>query len=188
VPVTSGDSNGPGMGEEHDVPKTLPSIPDFLSHRPVDHRGYPYLFMLGEEQFKGLLMDRVYRCATERLCGICGEKMGYWVTFVGGPMSCANRTFSDPPFHPECAEFAFDICPYLLMGGWDRSKARHMEGLDKADPMGFNIKPDKMGIYTTRQFRWETLRSGFILFNPAPAKRIEWREATHVPTRISGTS
>jgi hypothetical protein len=49
------------------------------------------------------------------LCPICGERLGRWQWFVGGPGSAfdPNGWYIDLPMHHECVTFALQYCPYL---------------------------------------------------------------------------
>jgi hypothetical protein len=55
----------------------------------------------------------------ERLCGICGQRLGAYLCFVGGPGSAFHPAgkYFDGPVHRDCAEFALRVCPYLAMAG-----------------------------------------------------------------------
>jgi hypothetical protein len=156
---------------------TVP-MPENVAKRPRDSRGYPYLFMLGEEQFRGILPARMAACIRGKLCGICGQPLGYWIAFCGGPQSCENRAFTDPPFHPECAEYAYQVCPYILTGSYDRSTRPDAVAAAQIDPVGTLAAVERMGIYITRSYRALGLSSGAIIFEPAPAKSITYKEMT----------
>jgi len=154
-------------------------MPERIAARPRDPRGYPYLYMLGEEQFISITPERLVNCIQRRLCGICGCRLDYWIAFVGGPRSIENRTFTDPPFHRECVDYAASVCPYLLLGSYDRSKLRRAQEAQLADPTGYLGRVDQMGVYVTRDYRIEQLQSGVLIFHPAPAKSITWIDTDH---------
>lgn len=104
--------------ETQPVPDWVTSLPERLRDRPLDHRRkVPVPWMNenpdGTPNFV-LINDRiVMECAEKHLCGICGKPLGYWIAFVGGPLSFANRAYTDPPFHRECAEAAMTLCPHI---------------------------------------------------------------------------
>lgn len=163
-------------------------VPERLARRPRDARGYPVLFTShvredGTPDFRVSDPDRVLEAAQRRLCGVCGERLGYWIVFLSGPQGCANRCFADPPMHPECAEFSVAVCPYLATRA-ERSAAmqrEHGAGFQAMDPTAVRDKPTKLGLFTTRDYT--TIPNGdFFLFRAATAKSIEWRElATKEP-------
>lgn len=165
-------------------------MPPAIAARPRDHRGYPILFMLTDDDFdparprddagrpqgyswQEVSPDRLHHCFVEGRCGICGGERGYWLAFVGGPLSIENRVFSDPPFHPECVEYARQVCPFLL-NAWDRSHIRAASVLAEQDPDGTLAKPVRQGMLVTRKYSLFRGDGGAVLIRTAPAKRIEW--------------
>src|SRR5262245_29739468 len=96
----------------------LPPLPKRMLHLPLDPRGYPIPWFVGE------LRDgtRDFRIADQRkralghknrLCWLCGGKLGSFMAFVIGPMCVVNRNTSEPGSHLECARFAAIACPHL---------------------------------------------------------------------------
>lgn len=98
----------------HDHPKI--EIPDFLSHLPV-YAGYPIPFTTfvneGKPDFRVTDMQRWEECVRDKVCGICGKKLGEFCYFIGGPQTEEYRMFFDPPMHKPCAEFSSKMCPFL---------------------------------------------------------------------------
>lgn len=91
-------------------------IPDFLSHLSV-YGGLPVPFSQawvdGKPDFRATDPEKVIQCVTRKLCAICGKRLGEYAYFIGGPLSEANRLFSDPAMHQQCAEFASKACPFV---------------------------------------------------------------------------
>jgi hypothetical protein len=55
--------------------------------------------------------DRIIR---HRLCGLCGEPLGSWITFLGDEHSLEPEGFFiDPPMHEKCSEAAILLCPFI---------------------------------------------------------------------------
>jgi len=69
----------------------------------------------------------------QELCPICGERLGKWRWFVGGPGSAFHEHgwFIDLPGHVECIEFSLAACPYLASPNY----LRHLDHLPHADRM-----------------------------------------------------
>lgn len=93
--------------------------PDAVVALLRDKRGYPipyttYVDRDGVPDFRVLDAERRFDCYKERLCGVCGTVMGYWIIFIGGPACEKSRCFLDPPMHPDCADFALSVCPHLI--------------------------------------------------------------------------
>lgn len=70
----------------------------------------------GKPDFTVMDMTFMKSAITARRCGICGEPLGRYASFVGGPLSQLSGQYSEPPFHKDCAEFALQICPFILTG------------------------------------------------------------------------
>jgi|SRR5580765_70481 len=92
-------------------------IPKFLEHMPV-YQGLPVphtvMWVDGKPDFRVIDHSRVQDCVMNRLCAICGRKMGEYLWFVGGPKSLEESSlFVDPPQHEKCARFALEVCPFL---------------------------------------------------------------------------
>lgn len=159
-------------------------IPDRLAHLERDERGFPIFWAAtnpdvpGDYSFRGIYAKRAFQSANDGLCQLCGTELAYWICFAGGPMSISNRVFSEPPMHRDCLEYAFAVCPFLLRGGWDRTKQKDLAAaVAIADPNGTLDKPDRWGIYVTRSYQFRVER-GSILFRVAPAKQIIWKNVT----------
>lgn len=105
------------------------------------------------------------RCAKERLCAVCGGKLGYWLCFVGGPRAAASRSYSDGPMHEECADAAMLVCPFIFKPKTNRASEKRVPGLK---PDGYVPgKPDTWVMFVTRNYTYARH-----VFTPAPAKRL----------------
>lgn len=97
------------------------TVPDRIARLPRDPRGYPIPWNVlrtgdGATAFFTVNDDRkTWRALREGLCPICGEHLGRWLWFVGGPRSAFDPggCYVDLPGHRECMEFALQTCPYL---------------------------------------------------------------------------
>lgn len=87
---------------------------------PKDRRGYPVPFIILRDKndvphFQINDGKLVQKCIQQKLCAICGQKLGtdMWVT--GGPLSAfhPNGRYFDTPVHGECGRYAMQVCPYL---------------------------------------------------------------------------
>lgn len=101
---------------------------------PKDKRGYPIPWNVlrgidGEPIFT-VNDDRKHMEAILRaLCPICGDRLGQWKWFVGGPRSAfdPHGWYIDLPGHHECMTFALQTCPYL-------AAPKYLGRIDVADP------------------------------------------------------
>ncbi len=169
-----------------DVPK-----PPQIAALPTDPRGYPVFFTIQPPagaalDFRVLNLTNHRRCAKERLCGICGQRLGYWLWFIGGPMCLQNRVFGDAPMHRECAEYALDVCPFLSHS----TMQYKLESSDKVadtetDQNVITARPDRILLYQTRQYTLTPAPGGKPVFRVAPPTALEWRTADGKPLGLA---
>lgn len=97
-------------------------VPRRMQTLGVDPRGYPipWNVMRGLDG-AGLFTvndDRKHlRAIAQGLCPICGERLGQWKWFVGGPLSAfdPHGWYLDLPGHRDCMEYTLQVCPYLAL-------------------------------------------------------------------------
>src|SRR5258708_29133017 len=74
-------------------------IPKFLAHLKT-YGGYPVpftqLWALGKPDFRAVDMEHCARCLRDKLCAICGRRLGEYCYFIGGPLSKKKPLFLDP--------------------------------------------------------------------------------------------
>jgi hypothetical protein len=96
----------------------LATLPAHMRQLPVDERGYvvPWFvaWVNGKPEFRAADKSKFVRAIKEKLCWVCGSRLGVNLTFVAGPMCGINRTTSEPPCHRECAIWSAENCPFLL--------------------------------------------------------------------------
>lgn len=101
-------------------------IPARMARLPIDQRGFPVPFFVawvkdghpaapGEGTPDHRIMDtRKFPAAIrEKLCWVCGERLGTYYTSAIGPMCAINRTISEPPSHLECCRYSMQTCPFV---------------------------------------------------------------------------
>jgi hypothetical protein len=110
------------------------ALPPRIARLPQDARGYPIPWNVlrgvdGAPIFTVNDDEKHLRALYENLCPICGEKLGRWKWFVGGPRSAFSEHgwYFDLPGHHECETFALAACPYLAM-------PRYLKRIDIPDP------------------------------------------------------
>ena len=138
------------------------TMPEAIRVLPRDERGLPIpyaqLRLDGRPDFRSLDAERAARCVNERLCGICGRSLDYWIAFIGGPSCRTNRLFKDPAMHPECAEYAARACPFIAGSKTKYSTRPLPEGEGLAVHVDPNMadherRPVDMFTFTTRRYR-----------------------------------
>lgn len=113
------------------------NIPARLADRPR-FRGFPVPFVTyvgegGTPDFK--IHDRGVRdrLVEERLCQLCGGALDPTVAFLMFPEQFGRMRTGEPPMHPECADFALTVCPFLAHAQGYASTRR--EGITYVDPV-----------------------------------------------------
>lgn len=107
------------MNDPTDIKGCPVVLPSRITRLPRDRRNYPvpYVTMIdpvtGQPDYRVLDLQRQIQCITSKLCGICGDKLGKFKAFIGGPKSGQTRIFSDPAMHRDCAEYASQVCPFI---------------------------------------------------------------------------
>ncbi len=174
----------------HNHDTTTMQLNPRLARRPT-FRGLPVPYFAstrpdGTPDFKVIDETRRIHCMREKRCWICGEFLGYWMVFVGGPRSAESRLYLDGPSHKECVDDALRLCPFILgkTGYTESQKAppRWKQWLAKArvitlvDP----VAPETMVLYTTRRFSLvKHPQSHEILFLAAPGLRRDVPRGPH---------
>ena len=157
-------------------------FPTAVAHLPVcPRRGLPIPFSAARDGDVGVfaITDSltIERCHAERLCGVCGKPLGYWICFLGGSRSAEqNGAYTDPPMHPACAEAAIELCPYIAREKVPRRTDSINLGRAMAIPHGET--PGKSGdwmLVTCRQYKsWLELAQNHApvrVYQPAGGKR-----------------
>lgn len=156
---------------------TIP-IPDILASRPRTAQGFPILFTTayinGKPDLRVSNPDKREECFQRKLCGVCGERLNYWLYFVTGKLGVKNRTFSDPPMHSECLNYAMEVCPFLL-GTRVEHTAQNVPGaiVDRSAVLN---RPKEIGMYQTRGYKRVWVDSRNWLFLADAPFDIIWRQ------------
>jgi hypothetical protein len=158
----------------------LPPMNRRLATRPIDPKRrlpIPYAQLVnpdGTANFAAIDGPKALRGAANRDCGLCGQRMGRWVAFLGGPRNVEHGGYLDPPMHVSCAEDATRLCPHLAR---QRVPRRPDSGdPDIITPPGFvEDKPDRWAMWITDRYTWRiNPDTGTYRFLPGPARQIRW--------------
>jgi hypothetical protein len=170
------------MSHSYDYDWREVSVPARVASLPKDPRGYPIFFTVAPPDgqpanHKILNWRNRNRCAEERLCGVCGQPLDYWLAFVGGPMCVDLRAYGDPPMHRECAEYSLKVCPFLATDlQYSDPKVMEQAFGTTEDEYASPYKPKYAALYLTRKFTFTYLSADrtMITFTPAAAKRVTY--------------
>jgi hypothetical protein len=152
--------------------KTEMEIPKFLSHLKT-HNGYPVPFTQvwidGKPDFRAVDPAKTMRCVQEKLCAVCGRRLGEKSRFIGGPLSKNNRLFTDPPMHRQCAEFASQTCPFVSGKKLDYSDRPLNAAMVKVHEMVSTERPATMYLLTAWTKKTQLVRhSGSVFIQAGP--------------------
>lgn len=135
----------------------LPQLPDRIKKLPIDSRGYPIPWFVetlpdGRRDFRIASASKRIRAVKERLCWICGDKLGRHIAFLIGPMCAVNRNTSEPGSHRDCAIFAATACPFLTLPQAQYRRANLPEGC-KGQPHSLPGNPGACCLWITSEFK-----------------------------------
>lgn len=161
--------------------KGLPSLPANIAALPIDDRGYPIPWFVaeidGKRDFRVADGRKKFLAAFHNHCWICGEKIIGKKSFVIGPMCAINCTTSEPPCHYDCAKFAAQACPFLILPRAEYRNA-NLPGQPILPTGAILGNPGACCIWTTRNFevfnpRQQQCPDDF-LFTIGSAYSVEW--------------
>lgn len=157
----------------------LEALPPRLQSLPVDERGYPVPWFVdwidGKPEFRCMDGAKWVRAVHEKLCWVCGQRLGRYMTFVAGPMCGINRTSSEPPCHLECAEWSARNCPFLNNPDQIRREGDSVAAEGKVVG-GFAIKrnPGVSMLWTCKDYLVYADRQGGKLIQMGEPDHVEW--------------
>ncbi|MEN1648456.1 hypothetical protein AAIH51_33530, partial [Pseudomonas aeruginosa] len=97
----------------------------------------------------------------EGLCGMCGQKLGKAMAFVGGPISIKNRLFADLPMHESCAVYAMQACPFIAAPKFSYQSALSTEMA--VNPLVSDSRPDRFGLGITNKMKLVTIQGQTVI-------------------------
>lgn len=133
----------------------LPQLPTRIAQLPVDDRGYPVPWFVawidGKPDFRVIGPGKTVQAVREKLCWVCGQRLGTYFAFVIGPMCAINRVSGEPPSHLECAEFSARACPFLTTPKERRREDRLPDGTCFSET-GLKRNPGVALVWVTKTF------------------------------------
>ena len=167
----------------------LAPLPAAMKDLPVDERGYPVPWFVdwidGKPEFRAMDGRKYVRALRERLCWVCGGKLGTYLAFVAGPMCGINRTSSEPPSHLACAEWSAKNCPFLSNPRMVRREdelVSNQKMRDAAPGVALTRNPGVSMIWITRSYEVFNDGKNKPLITMGEPERVLWfaegREAT----------
>lgn len=160
----------------------LPPMPARVASLPVDPvRGYPVPWFVawvdGRPEFRVADGAKRLRAVREKLCWVCGERLGTHLAFLLGPMCAVNRVSAEPPCHRECAEFSVKACPFLSRPAMDRREGNYLCEVSGEGP-GVMLKrnPGVTLVWMTKGYSLARDGDDFLFRVGDPLEVVAWKE------------
>lgn len=174
----------------------LEPMPRRMQGLPIDDRGYPVPWFVkwldGKPEFRAADGTKFRRAIREKLCWVCGERLGIHVCFVAGPMCGINRTSSEPPSHAECARWSARNCPFLNNPHQVRREDKVLDNAhlrENSAGMALTRNPGVAMLWHTRQFEVFNDGRNKPLIQMGEPESVEWwacgRPATRAEVQAS---
>lgn len=164
-------------------------VPERMKCLPVDERGYVVPWFVawenGKPEFRAMDQSKWVRAVEEKLCWVCGGKLGVHICFVAGPMCGVNRTASEPPSHLECARWSAQNCPFLSNPRMVRREDERINNAvirEKAAGFAITRNPGVAMLWITRQYEVFRAPNGYLIQMGEP-ESVEWYACGRLATR-----
>lgn len=168
----------------------LEALPDRMKDLAVDDRGYPVPWFVawvdGKPEFRAMDGSKFRRAIREKLCWVCGGRLGVNVCFVAGPMCGINRTSSEPPAHLECGRWSARNCPFLNNPHMVRREDEVVNNAamrESAPGFAITRNPGVAMLWITRQFEVYDDGKGRPLIQMGQPESVEWYACGRPATR-----
>jgi len=164
--------------------KGLGMLPARMQKLEVDKRGYPvpwFVQWVKDEPKFNIVSPQKFRQAIRfGNCWICGERLGARKTFVLGPLNILNRITSEPASHYDCARFAAQSCPFLLL---PKAQAREVPEGASLPPNLIQRNPGVCALWTTKTFKVVAASEGKKLIRVSDPVAVDWYAEGKLATR-----
>jgi hypothetical protein len=155
------------------------TMPHRIENLPRDpERGYPIPFFVayinGKADFRIADDEKRVRCVREKLCWICGERLGKYLSYVIGPMCAVNRVSAEPAMHRDCAEYSVAVCPFLLNPNQKRNPKKVDAELAEVPGVMITRNPGVMLLWVTRDYQLVRDSNGGVLFRLGDPIDLHW--------------
>lgn len=163
------------------------AMPDRMRRLPISETGYPVPYFVawlddngkrcdaghGKPDFRIIDTPKVAGMFRARLCWLCGQAMGQYMTFTIGPMCLVNMTSAELPSHFNCALYAAKACPFLTKPRMRRNDDGK-ETFKAPAGIGLDRNPGVVLLLTTKSFKPFSDGSGGTLFEIGKPTDLQW--------------
>lgn len=170
------------------IRKELHALPARMLDLPVDDRGYPVPWFVdwidGKPEFRAMDLSKFRRALKEKLCWVCGGRLGVHVTFVAGPMCGINRTSAEPPSHGDCGLWSAINCPFLNNPRQVRREDPDiLSSRESVAGMMITRNPGVAMLWNTREYETFGDGKGGILIQMGEPESVSWYAEGRLATR-----
>jgi hypothetical protein len=166
------------------------SMPPRIQTLPLDERGYPIPWFVGElngkKDFRVMDIHKWHRAIREKLCWVCGSPLGVNMVFVAGCMCGVNCTSSEPPCHYDCALWSALNCPFLSnpeMVRREDAVVNNETCRESAPGFAITRNPGVAMLWVTREYEVFPDGRGGRLIQMGKPRRVEWYKEGRPATR-----
>jgi hypothetical protein len=172
--------------------KTDVDLPFRMRGLPVNKVGYVVPWFVawidGAPDFRIIKPDAISDALRFKMCWLCGQTLGRYVTFVIGSMCVVNRVSAEPGCHEECAEYAVKVCPFLSRPAMVRRPVDDV--VETAAAAGIMIDRNPGVAVTWTSTTWKPFRAANgVLIDVGEPDHMQWwahgRQATRVEVEQS---
>jgi hypothetical protein len=173
----------------------METLPARMRSLKLTDKGIPIpwfvAYINGKPEFRAMDNQKFISAIKQRLCWVCGERLGVWKVFVAGPMCGVNRTSSEPPSHYECATWSAINCPFLSNPKMVRREDELINNdsmRENVGGMGITRNPGVAMLWLTREYELFKTDTGPLIQMGEPSS-VDWicegREATRAEVQAS---
>ena len=139
-------------------PVDLVPMPARVAGLPRNQVGYPIPWFVatlddGVRDFRVGDLAKMVDATNDKLCWICGGRLGAFMTFVIGPMCAVNTISGEPPSHRDCATYAARVCPFLSRPDMQRRPGGKPDDTVPAAGVMLERNPGVALVWTTRSYK-----------------------------------
>ena len=152
--------------------------PKRLKQRP-HWRGLaiPYIATIHEDGTPDFrVTDHVKRLSVIkwRQCQLCGQALGKWFFFTGGPLAAKQNAYFEPACHLDCLIYAMQVCPFIVgsmeHADLEKVKADNPDRVVLVDETYTSVKSDTWVIKKASGWTHVRTQSGTIMLQPDVVK------------------
>ena len=99
-------------------------VPATIRELPLTEWGYFKPWFVEADDFRVVDGNKAWLSVSGQACWICGKPFtpGEYA-LVGDRNSVNQRVYTEPPCHKDCAEYAMQVCPFILYPNAKRREA-----------------------------------------------------------------